>query len=140
MCRMLVIATILSPRSCRYQTSYLLLFHLSFYLLINLWGCAPFLMGLCPLSFPGALFAIVPASVHSAVSTATIVRVTRRLCPSSYPRSLVTLFPRLGVQSPDYQLNLGPRQSQPSRPATPGPSATGSVVTLAVPGPTSIIS
>ena len=84
MCRMLVIATILSLRSYRHQTSHLRLFHISSYLLANLWGCAPFLiMGLCPLklSFPGALLPAM-ASAHSAVSTATIVRVSRTVCRS----------------------------------------------------------
>ena len=129
MCRMLVIATILSPRSYRYQTSYLLLFHLSFYLLVNLWGCAPFLMGLCPLSFPGAL---LPASAHSAVSTATIVRVSRRL----YRSIVLSTFLSHPLPTSWCPVARLPAQfgamSQPSRPATPGPSVTGIVVTLAV--------
>ena len=127
MCRMLVIATILLPRSYRYQTSYLLLFHLSFYLLVNLWGCAAFLMGLCPLFFPGAL---LPASAHSAVSTATMVRVSRRLYRSIV---LSTFHPLPTSWCPVARL---PAQfgamSHPSRPATPGPSVTGIVVPLAV--------
>ena len=130
MCSMLVIATILSLRSYRYQTSYISTPLSSIFLPT----CKS--LGLCPLSYgdvpPFCSWCPVTSQCalgsfycHHRPSISTVVRsiVLSTFLSHPLPTSWCPVA-RLPAQ-------FG-AMSQPSRPATPGPSVTGIVVTLAV--------